>query len=203
MSLPHLFFSAKTYRTICVCLCAHLAGCASQNGKFYEGETLPSDKVAEVSVFIETPSKPFSKNLSVDIGKHRLMNSIKEQNTGYLKPGNYEFSLVSSWWDTETKSKNAVRDVATVPCLMAIYAPLFALPLAVTCGALVPDKTCKSTWTMKLEAGKKYRLDVDWTNDPPRAIAENQTDQREEISTACEIQKKPEPSKMDQTGLPD
>lgn len=186
-------YSIKTYKTICVFLYASLAGCASQSGKFYDGETLPSDKVAEVSLFTEFPDKSFSKTLYVDVGKHRLANSIKDGNIGYLKPGDYEFKLLGRWWDRENKPKTVVRNVATVPCVLGASVPFPILPLAITCVALISDKMCKSTWAMKLEAGKKYKIDVDWTNNPPRAVVENQTDQREEISTVCEIQKLEQP----------
>jgi hypothetical protein len=175
-----------------------LVGCATQNGKFYDGKTLPSDKVAEVSLLLETPSNAiltssFSKSLDVRIDKYQLVSFNKKQTIGYLKPGSYEFKLVSNWWERENKTKNTTRDVASLPCSLGVYVPFPFLPLAITCGALMPDKKCNSIWTMELEAGKQYKIDVDWAAVPPRTIVENETDQLEAISIACDIQKTEKP----------
>lgn len=191
LRLPQLICN-KAGKLICLVSCLYLVGCASQNGKFYDGKTLPSDKVAEVSLLLEIPSNAistlsFSKSLDVHIDKHQLVSFNKNQTIGFLKPGDYEFKLKSGWWDRENKTKNAARDAASLPCAMGAIVPVF-LPLAITCGALMPDKKCNSTWTMELEAGKQYKIDVDWAVDPPRTIVENETDQREEISITCDIQ---------------
>ncbi len=188
--LPQLICN-KAGKLICLFSCLYLVGCASQNGKFYDGKTLPSDKVAEVSLFME--SEAFAKTLHVDIDKHQLSN-FREPNIGYLKPGYYEFKLTSRWWDRENKTKNAARGMTALPCAMGVHMPVPFLPLAITCPALIPDKTCKSAWNLPLEGGKKYKIDVDWAVVPPRTVVENETDQREAISISCEIQK-PEQSK--------
>lgn len=178
----------KVITTICVFACAGLTGCASQQGKFYDGETLPPDKVAAVSLpIIERTSElriPIA--LIVEIDKHNLFNS-KENNIGHFKPGDYEFKLVSRWWDNENKSKNAARAIAWLPCATFAVAP-YLFPLAITCAPFIPDKTCKSTWVMDLEAGKKYSIDVDWTIDPPQTIVKDENSKQEVASTACEIQ---------------
>jgi hypothetical protein len=177
-----------------IVLSACLAGCASQNGKFYDGETLPSDKVAVVSLPLAeaTPMVFVPTSLNVEIDKHRLF-TFKEQNIGYFKPGDYEFKLIGLWWDRQNKSKNAVRDVAVTPCLMGVYAPFPFLPLAIACGALTADKNCKSNWTMSLEPGNKYTIDVDWSIDAPQTKVKNESTQVEVFSTACEIQKQEQP----------
>lgn len=196
--MPQLICN-KAGKLICLFSCLYLVGCASQNGKFYDGKTLPSDKVAEVSLLLEIPSNAistlsFSKSLDVRIDKHQLVSFNKNQTIGFLKPGDYEFKLKSGWWDRENKTKNAARGMTALPCAMGVHMPVPFLPLAITCPALIPDKTCKSTWNLPLEAGKKYKIDVDWAVVPPRTVVENETDQREAISISCEIQK-PEQSK--------
>ncbi len=176
----------KAGKLICFFSCIYLVGCASQNSKFYKGIGLPPNKVAEVSLFME--SGAFAKTLHVDIDKHQLDN-FREQNIGYLMPSDYEFKLTSRWWDRENKTKNAARGMTALPCAMGVHMPVPFLPLAITCPALIPDKTCKSAWNLPLEAGKKYKIDVDWAVVPPRTVVENETDQREAISIVCEIQK--------------
>lgn len=195
-TISYAKYSAKVITTICFFACADLTGCASQHGKFYDGETLPPDKVVVVTLpipKIERTSKlilPIA--MDVEIDKHKLFNN-KENNIGYFKPGDYEFKLVSRWWDNENKSKNAARTIALPTCATFTVAP-YLLPLAITCAPFIPDKTCKSTWIINLEAGKKYSIDVDWTVDPPQTIVKDENNQQEVVSTTCEI-RKPEQSK--------
>lgn len=187
LRLPQLICN-KAGKLICLVSCLYLVGCASQNGKFYDGKTLPSDKVAEVSLFKEPIHEAFARTLHVDIGKYQLDSFSNKQNIGYLKPGDYEFNLESRWWDRENTTRNAERGMASLPCAMGVYIPFPFLPLAITCVALMPEQKCKSAWNMPLEAGKKYKIDVDWNTAPPRTRVENETDQREVISVTCDIQ---------------
>jgi len=176
-------------RCITIILFASLVGCASPSGKFYDGKTLPPDKVAEVSLpIVDQAAMLFvPKYLDIEISKHKLF-SIEPSNVGYFKPGDYEFKLTSLWWDRQNKFKNVVRGIAVTPCSLGVAIPFPFLPLAIACVPLNADKTCKSTWIMSLEAGKKYSIDVDWAIDPPQAKVKDEINQEAVFSTACEIQ---------------
>ncbi len=194
-TISYAKYSTKVITTICFLACADLTGCASQHGKFYDGETLPPDKVVVVSLPIpkieRTSELRIPIDLNVEIDKHKLFNR-KENNIGYFKPGDYEFKLLSRWWDNDNKSKNAARAIARPPCATFALAP-YLFPLAITCAPFIPDKTCKSTWVMYLEAGKNYSIDMDWTVDPPQTIVKDENNQQEVVSTTCEIRKPEQP----------
>jgi len=116
----------------------------------------------------------------VYIDGHKLEGTV-----AHLKLGKHRVKVNNKRQGLAGNVSTAVAEIAKGPCALGLMAPFPFFPLLISCpvGAVAdiahdPVGKCDVIgWEMNLEIGKKYKVDVDWTNFPPKVLMVNQTDQ--------------------------
>lgn len=161
-------------------LCVLIGGCASAppHVRLYEGEALPTNEVATIRIGEGV------KALKSGGGK------LISRKVGELLPGRHEITIEGWWWDRTNEVTNVIRGTLATTCFAGAYGglilfPLF--PLAATCLALTPDKTCDCHASIDVSAGKAYEVAIDWSGISPMLCVSETNGNTTVVTVECVI----------------
>ena len=162
-------------------LCVLIGGCASapSHVRLYEGEALPTNEVATIRIGEGSDITLKSEGGKLSAGK-----------VGELLPGRHELTIQGWWWDRTNEATNIIRGTLATTCFTGLYGSYIffpVLPLAATCLALKPDKTCDCHASIDVSAGKAYELSIDWSGISPMLCVSETNDSTTVVTVECVI----------------